>query len=569
MEVTMKKKICQYLSKVLVEMSEEELMKTMEIPPEEKMGDLALPCFAMAKKMHKNPMQIAKELVEKLNDQTEELGIEKVESVGAYCNIHLKRDLFVKKCFESLQKEKYGVSQIGAGKTVCMDYSSPNIAKNFHVGHLRTTVIGNSLYKIYQKLGYNVVRINHLGDWGTQFGKLIVAYKLWSSEEQVKEKGIEELLRIYVKFNDESENNESLIVEAREWFVKMEQNDPEALKIWNWFKEISMVEFERIYDLLGISFDSYLGESFYRDKVPALVEKLKDMGLLVESQGAQVIDLEKYNMPPCLITKSDGGSIYHSRDIAAILYRKEQYNFEKCLYVTGLEQSLHFKQIFTAIEVMGYDWSEGLIHVPYGLVSLAGEKLSTRGGNIIYAEDILKEAIERAYNAIIDKNPSLADKEVTAKKVGVGAIIFHDLFNQRIKNVDFSWKEVLNFDGTTGPYAQYTYARAKSVLRKACKMVEIGEVDYMALTDDVSYNLIKVLVSYEDAVINAAEKNEPSIVARYVITLATAFNKFYHDCAILQAEEKEKKARLFLTDLVQKVLCEACGLLGMECPEEM
>lgn len=569
MEVTMKKKICQYLSKVLVEMSEEELIKTMEIPPEEKMGDLALPCFAMAKKMHKNPMQIAKELVEKLNDQTEELGIEKVESVGAYCNIHLKRDLFVKKCFESLQKEKYGVSQIGAGKTVCMDYSSPNIAKNFHVGHLRTTVIGNSLYKIYQKLGYNVVRINHLGDWGTQFGKLIVAYKLWSSEEQVKEKGIEELLRIYVKFNDESENNESLIVEAREWFVKMEQNDPEALKIWNWFKEISMVEFERIYDLLGISFDSYLGESFYRDKVPALVEKLKDMGLLVESQGAQVIDLEKYNMPPCLITKSDGSSIYHSRDIAAILYRKEQYNFEKCLYVTGLEQSLHFKQIFTAIEVMGYDWSEGLIHVPYGLVSLAGEKLSTRGGNIIYAEDILKEAIERAYNAIIDKNPSLADKEVTAKKVGVGAIIFHDLFNQRIKNVDFSWKEVLNFDGTTGPYAQYTYARAKSVLRKAGKMVEIGEVDYMALTDDVSYNLIKVLVSYEDAVINAAEKNEPSIVARYVITLATAFNKFYHDCTILQAEEKEKKARLFLTDLVQKVLCEACGLLGMECPEEM
>ena len=351
----MKKKICQYLAEVLVDMSENELMKTMEIPPEEKMGDLALPCFAMAKKMRKNPMQIANELAEKLNKQKDELGIEKVESVGAYCNIHLKRDLFVKKCFESLQKDKYGVSQIGAGKTVCMDYSSPNIAKNFHVGHLRTTVIGNSLYKIYQKLGYDVVRINHLGDWGTQFGKLIVAYKLWSSEELVKEKGIEELLRIYVKFNDESETNENLIVEAREWFVKMEQNDPEALEIWNWFKDISMVEFERIYDLLGISFDSYLGESFYRDKVPALVEKLKEMELLVESQGAQVIDLEKYDMPTCLITKSDGGSIYHSRDIAAILYRKETYDFEKCLYVTGLEQSLHFKQIFTAIEVMGYD----------------------------------------------------------------------------------------------------------------------------------------------------------------------------------------------------------------------
>ncbi len=565
----MKKKICQYLSDVLVEISKEELLKIIEIPPEEKMGDLALPCFTLAKKMRKNPMQIAAELVEKLNEQKGELGIEKAESVGAYCNIYLKRDLFIKKCFEVLQQENYGVSQIGVGKTVCMDYSSPNIAKNFHVGHLRTTVIGNSLYKIYQKLGYQVVRINHLGDWGTQFGKLIVAYKLWSSEELVKEKGIEELLRIYVKFNDEAENNEDLIVEAREWFVKMEQNDSEALQIWNWFKEISMVEFERIYDLLGIEFDSYLGESFYRDKVPSLVEKLKEEDLLVESQGAHVIDLEKYNMPPCLITKSDGGSIYHSRDIAAILYRKEQYDFEKCLYVTGLEQSLHFKQIFKAIEVMGYDWSEGLIHVPYGLVSLAGEKLSTRGGNIIYAEDILKESIERAYNAIMEKNLLLPNKEETSKKVGVGAIIFHDLFNQRMKNVDFSWKEVLNFDGTTGPYAQYTYARAKSVLRKYGKSVNECEIDYTVLTDDVTYNLIKVLSGYEEAIFNAAEKYEPSIVARYVIALATAFNKFYHDCVILQAEEKVKIARLLLTDLVQEVLCEACGLLGMECPEEM
>ncbi|MBE5874225.1 MAG: arginine--tRNA ligase [Lachnospiraceae bacterium] len=565
----MKKKICQYLSDVLVEMSEEELLKTMEIPPEETMGDLALPCFVMAKKMRKNPAQIASELVDKLKEQKDALGIEKAENVGAYCNIYLKRDVFVKKCFEMLQKEHYGVTQSGVGKTVCMDYSSPNIAKNFHVGHLRTTVIGNSLYKIYEKLGYKVVRINHLGDWGTQFGKLIVAYKLWSSEEQVKEKGIEELLRIYVKFNDEAKNNENLIVEAREWFVKMEQNDPEALKIWNWFKEISMVEFERVYDLLGISFDSYLGESYYRDKVPALVEQLKEKNLLVESQGAQVINLEKYSMPPCLIIKSGGGSIYHSRDIAAILYRKEQYHFDKCLYVTGLEQSLHFKQIFTAIEVMGYDWSDGLVHIPYGLVSFAGEKLSTRNGNIIYAEDILKEAIERAYNAIIEKNPSLTDKDAIAKKVGVGAIIFHDLFNQRIKNVEFSWKEVLNFEGTTGPYAQYTYARAKSVLRKFGKPVEAGEIDYTALTDDASYNLIKVLAGYEDAVMSAAEKYEPSIVARYVIALATAFNKFYHDCSILQAEDTEKMARLLLTDIVQKVLCEACGLLGMECPEEM
>lgn len=564
----MKKKICLYLSEVLPEMTEEELWKTMETPPEGKMGDLALPCFGMAKKMRKNPLQIAAELVEKLNEKKEELGIENAENIGAYCNIFLNRDLFVRKSLEGLQKENYGVSEIGCGKTVCMDYSSPNIAKNFHVGHLRTTLIGNSLYQIYRKLGYDVVRINHLGDWGTQFGKLIVAYKLWSSEELVKKNGIEELLRIYIKFNDEAENDENLIAEARKWFVKMEQNDAEALEIWEWFKEISMIEFERVYEMLGISFDSYVGESFYRDKVPALVELLKEKSLLAESQGAQVIDLEQYNMPPCLIMKSDGGSIYHSRDIAAILYRKEQYDFEKCLYVTGLEQSLHFKQIFKAIEVMGYDWSEGLIHVPYGLVSLAGEKLSTRGGNIIYAEDILKEAIKRASDAIMEKNPSLIDKGTIAKKVGVGAIIFHDLFNQRIKNVEFSWEAVLNFDGTTGPYAQYTYARAKSVLRKYGKSIE-SDVDYGALTDDVSYALVKVLAGYEDAIRNAAEKNEPSIVARYVITLATAFNKFYHDCTILQAEEKEKMARLLLTDMVQKVLCEACGLLGMECPEEM
>jgi len=565
----MKTKICQYLSEVIKEVSKEELHNAMEIPPEEKMGDYALPCFVMAKKMHRSPMQIAAELAEKLNGQKEKLGIEKAENVGAYCNIYLKRDVFVKKCMEVLQKSGYGVAQPGSGKTVCMDYSSPNIAKNFHVGHLRTTVIGNSLYKIYQKLGYNVVRINHLGDWGTQFGKLIVAYKLWSSEDKVKEKGIEELLRIYIKFNDESKKDDSLIIKAREWFVKMEQNDQEALSYWNWFKEISMIEFERVYDLLGISFDSYLGESFYRDKVPALVELLKEKELLTESQGAQVIDLSAYDMPPCLITKSDGGSIYHSRDIAAILYRKEKYDFEKCLYVTGLEQSLHFKQIFTAVELMGYDFCDGLIHVPYGLVSLEGEKLSTRGGNIIYAEDILNEAIDRAKSAIIEKNPSLADKEATAKKVGVGAVIFHDLFNQRIKNVEFSWKEVLSFEGATGPYAQYTYARAKSVLRKYGKQVTRDETDFSVLTDDVTYNLIKVLTGYEDAVIAAAGKNEPSIVARYVIAVATAFNKFYHECNILQAEEKEKKARLFLTNLVQNVLCEACGLLGMECPEEM
>ncbi|MBR6638286.1 MAG: arginine--tRNA ligase, partial [Lachnospiraceae bacterium] len=462
-----------------------------------------------------------------------------------------------------------GVTKTGQDKTICIDYSSPNIAKNFHVGHLRTTVIGNSLYKIYDKLGYKVVRINHLGDWGTQFDKLIVAYKRWSSKEQVEKDGIEELMRIYVKFNDESENDDKLIEEAREWFVKMEHNDAEAIEIWKWFKEISMVEFARVYKMLGISFDSYLGESFYRDLVPELVEELISKNLLTESNGAKVIDLAEYDMPPCLILKSDGGSIYHSRDIAAILYRKKNYNFEKCLYVTGLEQSLHFKQIFKAIEVMGYDWADGLMHIPYGLVSLDGAKLSTRGGNIIYAEDILKEAIERASNAINEKNPDLADKETVAKMVGVGAVIFHDLFNQRIKNVEFSWNEVLSFEGTTGPYAQYTYARAKSILRKAKEDIFKGEINYDALADDVTYALLKCLNGYEDAIVSAAEKNEPSVVARYIISLATAFNKFYHEAPILQADKGTKTARLYVTNLVQTVLKEASGLLGMECPEEM
>lgn len=565
----MKTEICQYLSEVIPDVSAAELEKLMEIPPEEKMGDYALPCFALGKKMHKNPTIISKDVAKTLDFKKDILGIDKVENAGAYCNIFLNRLMYTSRCVQSLTEENLGISPIGIGKTVCMDYSSPNIAKNFHVGHLRTTVIGNSLYKIYDKLGYKVVRINHIGDWGTQFGKLIVAYKLWSSKEQIEENGIEELLRIYVKFSNEAEHNPQLIEEARDWFAKMECEDTEALEIWKWFKEISMVEFKRVYELLNMSFDSYLGESFYRDQIPALVQDLEEKHLLTESQGAKVIDLTEYNMPPCLITKSNGSSIYHSRDIAAVLYRKKTYNFEKCLYVTGLEQTLHFKQVFKAIEIMGHDWAEGLVHIPYGLVSLAGAKLSTRNGNIIYAEDILKEAIERANISIREKNPELKDKETIAKMVGVGAIIFHDLFNQRIKNVDFSWKEVLSFEGTTGPYVQYTYARAKSILRKAEENEKGNKIDYNTLTDDVTYALIKTLNGYEAAVFSAAEKYEPSIVARYIISLATAFNKFYQECPILHAPEATKQARLYIVNLVQLVLKDACGLLGMECPEEM
>ncbi len=565
----MKEKICKCIANTLGNLSEYEVMKLIEIPPEDKMGDFALPCFSFSKVLRKNPTIIAKELKGAMQEVQGELGIEKLEAVNGYLNIFMNRTKYIQYWIDKMKEPEFGIVKNGSGKTICMDYSSPNIAKNFRVGHLRTTVIGNSLYRIYEKLGYKVVRINYLGDWGTQFGKLIVAYKKWSDEATVKEKGIEELLRIYVKFNTESEKNPELVDEARQWFVKMEQNNEEAIEIWKWFKEISLLEFTRVYELLGVSFDSYDGESFYRDKVPSLVEELKNKGLLKESQGANIIDLSDYDMPPCLITKSDGGSIYHSRDIAAILYRKENYGFDKCLYVTGVEQSLHFKQVFKAIDVMGYDWADTLIHVPYGLVSLEGEKLSSRNGNIIYAEDILNEAIERAYHLIEDKNPDLPDKEEAANKVGVGAIIFHDLFNQRIKNVDFSWEDVLSFDGTTGPYVQYTYARAKSIIKKNKDVVEYERIDCNVLTEDMGYALIKALSGYEEAIEKAAERYEPSVIARYLVSVATSFNRFYHECPILQAEEKTKQARLILVDLAQRMILDACSLLGMSCPEEM
>ncbi len=586
---------------LMKKVSTEEIMELMEGPPEEAMGDFALPCFALAKVLRKSPKVIAEELAEVLimtdkemlekkgkvqkeeklvwkekigveKSDIEKLGIEKVVAVNGYLNFYMDRKLYVEHCLEQLEQSDLGVEKAGEGRTVCMDYSSPNIAKNFHVGHLRTTVIGNSLAKIYKQLGWNVVRINYLGDWGTQFGKLIVAYKKWSSKEAVEEKGIEELLRIYVKFNAEAEADSNLIAEARSWFVRMEQKDEEAIAIWKWFLEISMKEFERVYRLLDVEFDSYTGESFYRDKVPGLVEELTEKGLLTESQGAYVIDLQEYDMPPCLILKSDGGSIYHSRDIAALLHRKETYHFDKCLYVTGLEQALHFKQVFQSIEVMGYDWKERLVHVPYGLVSLEGEKLSTRTGNIIYAEDILKEAIRRAFASIEEKNPDLKDKERVAEMVGVGAVIFHDLYHQRIKNVDFSWEEVLSFEGATGPYVQYTYARAKSILRKSSAENAEGSVrEDIApyLTEDASYHLLKELMGYGDAVKKAAEKYEPSVLARYAITVAAAFNRFYHESPILSAKEEVKEARLKLVELTCRVLEEVCGLLGIKCPEEM
>jgi arginyl-tRNA synthetase len=566
----MKENVSIVIAKVVEGMEWEQIKELLETPPDSSMGDMALPCFSFAKVMHKSPASIALEIKEKLEDYKDDLCIDRIDVVGGYCNLFFDRSEYVKKVLTSLQQDNHGVMKTGEGKTVCIDYSSPNIAKNFHVGHLRTTVIGNSLYKIYDKLGYKVVRINHLGDWGTQFGKLIVAYKKWSSKEAVEEKGIQELLNIYVKFNTEKEAHPELMDEARGWFVKMEAGDEEALSIWEWFKEISMIEFERVYKMLGIDFDSYTGESFYREKVPALSKLLTEKGLLVESQEANVIDLSEYDMPPCMITKKDGSSIYHSRDIAAVLYRKGKYDFDKCLYVTGLEQSLHFKQVFKAIELMGYDYYKNLIHVPYGLVSLEGEKLSTRTGNIIYAEDILNEAINRAKELINEKNPTLEDKDNVSKKVGIGAVIFLDLFNQRIKNIDFSWDDVLSFEGTTGPYVQYTNARAGSILRKYGKKITDSNIEYKALTDDPTYELIKAISGYEKAIEAAATRYEPSVMARFLISLCTTFNKFYQECKILKEEnENVKTARLYLVGLAKDIIVEGCDLLGIQCPEEM
>lgn len=563
----MKQKVVQFISSYVEEITAEEIEKLLEIPPRPEMGDFAFPCFRLAKVYRKAPQMIAEDLKNKMEGGADFLS--SVENNGGYLNFFVDKEQFAKEIVSQASAENFGGSKEGEGKTICIDYSSPNVAKNFHVGHLRTTIIGNSLYKIYSKLGYHVERINHLGDWGTQFGKLIVAYKKWGNKEEIERDGVEALMKIYVKFHEEAENDESLNDEARAWFAKMEQGNEEALSIWQWFKDISLVEYKRTYKLLNMEFDSYNGESFYRDKTGAVVEELKEKNLLVESDGAYIVPLEDYNMAPCLITKKDGSTIYATRDLAAVLYRKKTYNFSKCIYVTGLEQKLHFAQFFKVIELMGYDWSNQLVHVPYGLVSLEGGKLSTRNGNVIYAEDILRESIDKIKEIIEEKNPNLPDKDEVAHKVGIGAIIFNDLYNQRIKDVIFNWEKILNFDGETGPYVQYTYARAASVLRKAGVDSVSENIDYSVITDEPSMNLLKEILRYPEVVKDASEKMEPFVISRFVMAVAQAFNKFYHECQINVEDENIKNARLKVVILTKNILKDALSLLGIDCPEQM
>ncbi|MBR6402914.1 MAG: arginine--tRNA ligase [Eubacterium sp.] len=568
----MKEKIAGLLKDKVTDMELEDIINLIEQPPKPELGDFAFPCFRLAKVMRKAPQMIAQEICDSIEKPDY---LEKIVTEGAYVNFFTNKTFFAKDVITSALDDNFGSSDEGKGQTICIDYSSPNVAKNFHVGHLRTTVIGNSLYKIFSKLGYNVERINHLGDWGTQFGKLIVAYKNWGSEEAVKEKGIEELMRIYVLFHEEAEKNPELEDEARAWFHKMETGDEEALKIWEWFIDISLEEFKRIYKLMGMDFDHFTGESFYRNMTDDVVKTLTDHNLLTDSEGAKIVDLSEYDMAPCLVVKNDGSSIYATRDLAAIMYRKKTYNFTKCLYVTGQEQKLHFAQVFKVIELLGNDWAkDGLVHIPYGLVSLGGEKLSTRGGNVIYAEDILKEAINKIREIIEEKNPDLSaqEKDEAARIVGVGAVIFNDLYNQRIKDVSFKWEHITSFEGETGPYVQYTYARCSSILRNIPdyeNAINSSDLDYSVLTDAASVDLLKEISRFGAVITDASEKFEPSVVARYAVDLAQAFNRFYTDNRIAVDEENVRNARCAVTYITRRVLKDSLDLLGIGCVERM
>ncbi|MBP3234163.1 MAG: arginine--tRNA ligase [Eubacterium sp.] len=565
----MRNKIVDLLDKSIDVLSASEISEFLEQPPKPELGDYAFPCFRLAKELHKAPQQIAADIKDSIECPDY---IDKIEVQGAYINFFTKKDAYAREVINRSKSDSYGESDEGKGKTICIDYSSPNVAKNFHVGHLRTTVIGNSLYKIYSKLGYKVERINHLGDWGTQFGKLIVAYKNWGTEEAVKEKGIEELMRLYVLFHEEADKNPELEDEARGWFHKMETGDEEALKIWKWFFDISLEEFKRTYKLMNMEFDHFTGESFYRNMTDDVVNELTEKGLLKDSEGAKIVDLSDYDMAPCLILKNDGSSIYATRDIAAVEYRKKTYNFTKCLYVTGQEQKLHFAQVFKVMELLGNDWAkDSLIHIPYGLVSLGGEKLSTRGGNVIYAEDILKEAISKIREIIDEKNPDLSneEKDEASRIVGVGAVIFNDLYNQRIKDVSFKWEHITSFEGETGPYVQYTYARCSSILRNVSDFDINSDIDYSVLTDAASVDLLKEIDRFPSIIKDASDRYEPSVVARYAVDLAQAFNRFYTDNRIAVDEKNIRDTRCTVTYITRRILKDSLDLLGIGCVERM
>ena len=546
----------------------------LETPPDRKMGDVAFPCFKLARTLRMAPPAIAAGILEKINEDKLPGMISKVVAAGGYLNFYLDRGAISKATVDEITelKDGYGRSDEGAGKTVLVEFSSPNIAKPFHIGHLVSTALGHSIARIYSFLGYDTVRVNHLGDWGTQFGKLITAYKLWGNEETIMKDPINELLKIYVRFHEEAEKDPSLEDDARANFRALENGDPEITRLWRFFVDASLKEFDRMYKLLGVDFDSFAGESFYTDKMPEVVEILKEKGILEESDGAMVVRFDDESMPPCIILKSDGTTIYATRDIAAALYRKRHYDFYKNVYVVGTPQTLHFKQVFGTLKKMGFEWADDCVHVGFGYVRFPDKAMSTRHGDVVLLEDVLNEAVAKTKEIIVNSATSkdLDNADLVAEKVGIGAVLYTFLKNSRERDIIFTWKDILDFEGESGPYVQYAYARGCSVLSKAQEAgIDYGSGDASLLTSDEEYNLVRMLSSFRDTVREAAARFEPSIVTRYVTDLAQQFNKFYNTCSIMKAEEEIRKARLKLTACAAECIKTALWLIGVDVVEKM
>ena len=543
-----------------------DIAAALEIPPDTAMGDYAFPCFKLSKALRKSPVMIADALAGAIH--ADFLG--KVEAVKGYLNFFIDRSTYAEKVLGLAleQGDRYGADDSGAGKTVVLDYSSINIAKRFHIGHLSTTMIGNALVRLHRFFGWTAVGVNHLGDWGTQFGKMIAAYKRWGDHDTVAAGGVDEMVKLYVRFNAEAEVDPALNDEGRAWFKKIEDGDPEATEIFNWFKSVTLKDAERVYDMLGVKFDSYAGESFYNDKMQPIIDDLREKGLLKEDKGAQIVDLTDWGMPPALILRSDGATLYITRDLAAAKYRKDTYHFDKSLYVVAYQQDLHFRQLFKVLELMGYDWYKQCEHVSFGMVSYEGESLSTRQGHVVYLDELLTQAVEKARAIIDEKSPDLEGKDEVARQVGIGAVVFFDLYNNRIKDIDFTWERALNFEGETGPYVQYTHARACSVLRKA-EGTEPSAPDFAALSDPFSQDVVRLVEQFPEVLKAAVNRSEPSMVTRYSVDLAQAFNKFYYENKVMVDDPATRAARLLLTRTVKQLLKQALYLIGIEAPERM
>ena len=567
-----KQEISNKISKI-VNINEEELKTYIEIPKDTKNGDYAFPCFRLAKSLKKSPQVIANEIKEKI--EVDEALIEKIDVAGGYLNFYINKTKLVEETLNELdaKKEKYGASNVGNGKNIIVEYSSPNIAKEFHIGHLRTTVIGAAFYNIYKYLGYNTIGINHLGDYGTQFGKMIEGYKRWGTEYNLEENPIEELTKLYIRINDLCKSDETVLEACRDNFKKLEEGDEYCTQLWNKFKELSLKEFYKTYDMLGVKFDSLNGESFYSDKMPEVIELLEKSGKLIESQGAKIVDLEDKGInTPCIIEKSNGSTTYATRDLAAILYRARTYDFDKCIYVVAYEQNLHFKQVFEVAKLLGLDkkYTDGLTHIAYGMTRVSTGRMSTREGNVVKVNELLNEAVSRVKAIIEEKNPNMEDKEENAKKIGIGAVIYNNLCTTLIKDQVFDWDTVLNFNGETGPYIQYIYVRTKSVLKKAGYIPEIKDVDGTLLQDEKTIPIIKNIYEFNNILNSVLEKNETSILARYLIELAQNYSNFYNDNKILVSDNKKlQDARVYLTYAVGNVLKIGAKLLGIEMPEQM